>query len=188
MIDGGKKPSQGVDLSSTETLRPKTSEEPALPAAIKELFTELKAIEKRVVQFTQQYENLDGYILESPDQREFRDWVKSAYAERQARKQFFQNPHLFGEPCWDIILDLTRAGLEGKQISITSACIASGVPPTTALRWIAALEREGIIARSHDSHDKRRMFVHMTEHGLKLMQSYHAKIRSTAAGSKSNQA
>jgi len=83
-------------------------------------------------------------------------------AARRARARFFPT-ELFGEPGWDLILDLFIAGEEGKAISITSACIASGVAPTTALRWIGVLEERGMIARQPDPEDGRRMYVSLRE-------------------------
>jgi hypothetical protein len=40
---------------------------------------------------------------------------------------------LFADPGWDILLDLYAARQEGKQVSVSSLCIAAAVPPTTAL-------------------------------------------------------
>lgn len=81
---------------------------------------------------------------------------------RRARARFLPID-LFGEPAWDLLLDLFIAGEEGKGVSITSACIASGVPSTTALRWIGVLEERGLIARVPDPEDGRRIYVSLTE-------------------------
>ncbi len=81
---------------------------------------------------------------------------------RRARARFLP-VDLFGEPAWDLLLDLFIAGEEGKPISITSACIASGVPSTTALRWIGVLDERGLISRDPDPEDGRRIYVSLTE-------------------------
>jgi DNA-binding MarR family transcriptional regulator len=47
-------------------------------------------------------------------------------------------------------------------VTITSLCIASQAPPTTALRWINRLEQEGHIERTPDADDKRRIYVRLT--------------------------
>ena len=60
---------------------------------------------------------------------------------------------LFAEPAWDMLLDLYIAGLECRNISISSACIASAVPQTTALRWIRHLEVHGLVERHQDRTD-----------------------------------
>src|SRR5690606_28555572 len=61
--------------------------------------------------------------------------VREIIRQRQLRTHFFGGD-LFADPAWDILLDLTAARVERTRVSVTSLCIASGVPPTTALRWI----------------------------------------------------
>ena len=72
---------------------------------------------------------------------------------------------LFGEPGWDILLDLYLHRRRAKRVSVTSACIAARVPPTTALRWISELIDRGLIEREGDPKDRRRAFLSLTEAG-----------------------
>ena len=60
--------------------------------------------------------------------------ARKAYALRRKRAALFGNPDLFGEPAWDILLDLYIAAGEGKPVSVSSACIGSAAPATTGLR------------------------------------------------------
>jgi DNA-binding MarR family transcriptional regulator len=94
------------------------------------------------------------------------------YRERRMRDSIFREPDLFGEPAWDILLDLMDAENRRLRISITSACIASGVPPTTALRWIAALEDRGLVVRQQDETDRRRVFLALSDKGRTLMEAF----------------
>ena len=71
--------------------------------------------------------------------------------------------HLFGEPAWDMLLDLYIARVAGQNVSVTSLCIAADAPLTTGLRWIALLESEGLIARYPDPADKRRTYLRLTD-------------------------
>ena len=57
--------------------------------------------------------------------------VRQLIANRQARARLF-DAELFGDPAWDMLLDLTAAHGEGAQVSVTSLCIAASVPATTA--------------------------------------------------------
>jgi DNA-binding MarR family transcriptional regulator len=98
--------------------------------------------------------------------------ARQQYRSRRSRETIFGKPHLFGEPAWDILLDLFIAAEESKQISVSSLCIASAVPATTALRWIAILEAEGLIERSCDPADARRVFVALCDDGFAKMKSY----------------
>ena len=65
----------------------------------------------------------------------------------------------FGEPCWDILLDLYLAHSRQRRISISSVCIAAAVPTTTALRHIHTMLRRGQLLREPDEADGRRAFI-----------------------------
>ena len=94
--------------------------------------------------------------------------ARQAYRDRRRREEIFGGD-LFGEPAWDILLDLFIAAKEAKRISITSACIGAAAPSTTALRWLNILEREGLIEREGDSNDLRRSYVRLTAVGYARM-------------------
>lgn len=101
--------------------------------------------------------------------------AKEAYAERRAREQTLP-AHLFGEPGWDILLDLFIAKLAGKEISVTSSCIAASVPPTTALRWIDLLISDALAERVADEFDRRRSFLRITDRGYQAVRGYFLTI------------
>lgn len=94
---------------------------------------------------------------------------------RTLRAKFF-NAELFADPAWDMLLDLYRAELDQHRVSVTSLCTASGVPTSTALRWLRALEEDGLIARRQDPLDGRRSFVALTTGGIEAMSAYFAAI------------
>lgn len=50
---------------------------------------------------------------------------------------------LFGEPAWDILLELFVAEQEGRRSSADEVIGSLPVPPDVAFRWIAAMEAEG---------------------------------------------
>lgn len=64
-----------------------------------------------------------------------------------------------GDPVWAMILELCAARLDNRELSVTSLCLASGLPVTTALRRLDELERDGRIQRNPDRTDRRRVFV-----------------------------
>lgn len=92
------------------------------------------------------------------------DAVRWHLRGRRLRERFIPG-ELFGEPAWDMLLDLYAAGLEGRLISVSSACLASAVPPTTGLRWLNKLIESGLIERSDDASDARRANVSLSETG-----------------------
>lgn len=90
---------------------------------------------------------------------------------RQARQSIF-GPGLFGEPAWDMFLQLYASTLSGKKECVSSLCVASGVPYTTALRWIRLLERSGWVERYADPFDRRRTFMIPSQKVLDAMDRF----------------
>lgn len=104
-------------------------------------------------------------------------WVELArqtYDDRRRRTKIFRSEDLFGEPAWDILLDLFIAAKERRRVSVTSACIGSAVPSTTALRWITILEKQGLLVREADPGDARRVYVKLSARGYAAMLEYFA--------------
>lgn len=87
------------------------------------------------------------------------------YAARRKIDDIFNMQGFAAGPAWDIMLDLYKAKAQGKQVSVTSACIGGGCPPTTGLRWLQALENMQLIERIPDPKDRRRIVVSLTEGG-----------------------
>ena len=114
-----------------------------------------------------------GTAAQLPDPRMIRDLI----ANRQARAKFF-DPALFGDPAWDMLLDLAAAHGEGAQVSVTSLCIAAGVPATTALRWLTQMVESGIFLRLPDPADKRRAFIALSDRSVTAMARYFASLRT----------
>jgi DNA-binding MarR family transcriptional regulator len=81
---------------------------------------------------------------------------------RQARMRHF-DADLFADPAWDILLDLAAARAERQQVSVTSLCIAAGVPATTALRWIGQMVDADLLVRVSDPHDRRRAYIALSD-------------------------
>lgn len=100
--------------------------------------------------------------------------VRDLLRARRARADFLPGD-LFADPAWDMLLDLLAARLDQVCVSVSSLCIASCVPPTTALRHIRTLADKGLIARQPDPHDSRRIFVVLTDRAAdRLAQWFHA--------------
>ncbi len=100
--------------------------------------------------------------------------IRRILRQRQMRGKFF-DPHLFADPAWDMMLDLAAARAEHRQVSVTSLCIASGVPPTTALRWIGQMVEQGLFVRVGDQSDRRRAFIALSDQSADAMARYFAE-------------
>lgn len=106
--------------------------------------------------------------------------VRRIIRQRQLRARFFEGD-LFADPAWDMLLDLTAARVEHVRVSVTSLCIASGVPPTTALRWIGQMTDAGLLQRVDDETDRRRAFITLTDKAADSMARYFAELGASSA-------
>ena len=101
--------------------------------------------------------------------------VRRIIHQRRLRARFFDGD-LFADPAWDMLLDLTAARVEHTRVSVTSLCIASGVPPTTALRWISQMSEAGLLKREDDDADRRRAFIALTDTAADAIARYFAEV------------
>jgi DNA-binding MarR family transcriptional regulator len=90
-------------------------------------------------------------------------FARHLFNERRLRDRAF-DARLFGEPSWDILLDLFASEAEGKPVSATSAALAGSVPVSSGLRSITRLEESGLVAREPGQH-RRSVNVRLTEMG-----------------------
>ncbi|KUR74360.1 winged helix DNA-binding protein [Novosphingobium sp. FSW06-99] len=104
--------------------------------------------------------------------------AREFYAGRRRRARYL-SVDLFGEPTWDILLDLYVAAREGRRVPTTSACIGAHVPPTTALRWLRILEMRALVEREDDGRDGRRTFVRLTDRGSAVMEAFLGSMAET---------
>lgn len=100
-----------------------------------------------------------------------REALRELKTIRRDRSTYFP-ADLFADPCWEMLLDLYDARLGGEEVTVTSLGAASGVPLTTALRRMEALQSHDLIDRVEDRDDKRRTIMRLTEHGLRAVENF----------------
>ncbi|SFP69826.1 winged helix DNA-binding protein [Sphingomonas rubra] len=115
----------------------------------------------RLIEGGQQGNGARAASVEPPADNEL---VTAAREEvrRRTDRRLVLGPELLAEPAWDMLLDLYLAQVAGRHVAVSSLCIASGVPTTTALRWIRMLERDGLLVRERDRDDGRRSFIKLS--------------------------
>jgi DNA-binding MarR family transcriptional regulator len=98
--------------------------------------------------------------------------------EQARRRSQFLPGAIFEDPQWLMTLDLFIAAEEGRDVSVTNLCHASGVPPTTALRHIRHLQDQGIFQRVSHPRDRRISYIRLAESARKQVARYLASIDS----------
>jgi hypothetical protein len=109
-----------------------------------------------------------------------RGWAKAEYANRRKRERYFPSD-VFGEPAWDLLLDLYVANAKGERVNISNACLGASVPVSTGLRWIALLEGAGLLERYPSPDDQRVTYVRPTRAALDAMERYLADVTKPAS-------
>lgn len=95
--------------------------------------------------------------------------IQAILRARRQRDQIFDS-ELFADPAWDILLELYAAELGQYRMSVSSLCIGSAVPATTALRWIKLLEKKRLLLRTADPSDGRRVYVSLSSEAVQSME------------------
>lgn len=94
--------------------------------------------------------------------------IKFEMILRKERNKLFRKS-LFADPAWDMLLDLYEAFKRKEKVTVSSLCIASNTPPTTALRWIKVMVDDGLFERSADPNDRRKIHIKLSAKCLHTM-------------------
>lgn len=97
--------------------------------------------------------------------------AKFMLISRRTRHEFLESS-LFREPGWDMLLALYMTEESEARNSITRLTEFSGVPATTALRWIDHLGRSGLTRRVPHPTDDRAAFIELTDKGRYSLDGY----------------
>jgi len=127
----------------------------------------------------QRIAGIEARLTQPPDPTGHLDYSDEAlavaaarvYGARRRRARHFDSA-IFADPAWDMLLDLFIARARGKHLRTTSLCIASAVPPSTALRWIAELARQGLVERRPAIDDHRVRLIALSDKGYRVMRGY----------------
>ena len=98
--------------------------------------------------------------------------VSSAIKDQARRREVLGGSLVDDFACWDMLLDLHQGSLAGRGISVSSLCSATSVPVTTALRRLDEMLLAGLITRTRDSADRRRVMVRLTEQAAERLRRY----------------
>lgn len=107
----------------------------------------------------------------------------SAEAERRARsiirvrcgRAALFSSDLFGEPAWDMLLELYATELADRVACVSGVCRDSGAPFSTALRWIKMLEDNGWVTRLPNHGSPPQSFLSLTDKSKSAMKRFFAQ-------------
>ncbi|QAY79046.1 hypothetical protein [Sphingosinicella sp. BN140058] len=110
-------------------------------------------------------------VPEDPRDIEYGE-IARHYLRARRQREARLSAQLFADPVWDTMLHLFAARTEGKAITVTDACAAACVPPTTALRWFTKMEETGLLNRRLDPRDARRAYLELTPDAMDEIRSW----------------
>jgi hypothetical protein len=82
---------------------------------------------------------------------------------------------LFGDPAWDVLLQLFAAKLDGRKIKL-SALAAAG-PRSTLARWATVLHERGLISCDLGRLDSGDLWVELSATGAAKMSALFDSLR-----------
>jgi hypothetical protein len=140
------------------------------------MLTSIRTLARAMLSLTDPHSAQAGAPAKSADDR--RQWgvlASNIHRERSRRINYLP-AELFGEPAWDILLDLADAARANELRSIKSACLSSHAPEAPALRYIDRLLHFGLVERIDDKTDRRRKFLRLTALGERKMEEFLASM------------
>jgi DNA repair protein RadC len=103
------------------------------------------------------------------------DNARATVRRRILRRQLIGSPDLFGEPAWDMLLDLFINECEGKPVAMSSLCIAADIPTSSAMKLVQKLCDAGLLERIPDHSDGRRSLMRICPEVAHRMRAYFAE-------------
>jgi DNA-binding MarR family transcriptional regulator len=104
---------------------------------------------------------------------------------RRTRAGLF-TPELFFDPAWDMLLVLFLARLRRQSVAMSHLAEETAVSASTAVRWLDALDRQGLVIRKSDLRGDRGAFVELSARGTAAMQEWVEQLIESQSGPRSD--
>jgi DNA-binding MarR family transcriptional regulator len=98
-------------------------------------------------------------------------FARNLLASRRRRRDDFPKAE-FGEPVWDMLLELYVHHAAGRRLTTYGLCNELHVSATTAFRRIHEMVDAGQLLREPDTVDRRRVYVSLAPDQLRAMETY----------------
>jgi DNA-binding MarR family transcriptional regulator len=97
--------------------------------------------------------------------------ARAILQDRKRRGRIF-NSGMFGEPAWELLLNLYVMDAEGPRLTIGRLIQVADCAQTTALRWLEYLQDQGLIVRREHPTDARTALVSLTDKAREALDLY----------------
>ncbi len=94
------------------------------------------------------------------------------YQSRRARENLCPAENIFGEPAWDILLDLYIRQSHGETVNVRAAAIRCGASPATTLRWFSVLAKAGFVILDSEMSDNHQTIFRLSPEGYEKLTRY----------------
>jgi len=106
-----------------------------------------------------------------------REYFEALLRQRRARDRYFGST-LFGEPAWDIMLELMIARIDGREMKISELGAASIAPGIAARQYVEALADAKLVERYEDADDEGDCYLALSSEAARRMaELYRARAR-----------
>jgi DNA-binding transcriptional ArsR family regulator len=105
--------------------------------------------------------------------------AEAIHASRQRRADAFPKlASLMDGPCWDILLAMFIADQRDERLMVTGAVRQTLAAKSTVMRHLETCYERGMIVRSRDEHDRRRVYITLSAEATQAMQQYLEAVRA----------
>lgn len=111
---------------------------------------------------------------DAADARALRN-AEMTFQRRSLRNEMLGGSEHFGEPAWDILLDLFIHEAKGRHLSMSALCVTAAIPTSSAMKLIQRMCDDGILERSPDMADGRRSFITIAPAVADRLRAYFAE-------------
>ncbi|MEH6789228.1 helix-turn-helix domain-containing protein [Parasphingorhabdus sp.] len=70
---------------------------------------------------------------------------------------------LFANSCWNMCLDVYICDLKDQRVTVSAIAHSSGIPMTTAMRYINVMVEQGLLTKTPNAADNRMIFVSISD-------------------------
>jgi DNA-binding MarR family transcriptional regulator len=106
------------------------------------------------------------------------DDIRAILRLRRARNSAF-GEDLFSDPAWDILLQLYGLRLASARICLSELSLEVGVPESVTARWVAALEKRGLVVCRTERQRPMGLRIGLSSKGAAAMKQLLEKRRRT---------